>query len=137
MHNNDTPYICRFSCSKTFPCKSFRNAHEVRVHVGLPRFLFPLFLRDLSSRQGLPHSKHKKRACSPPKLVENTEENVIVNFLPPFGEFPTISNNSQKKIDEIVNRVASGQPISAPRKAAKARATPTIAQCQYCGLVLK
>ncbi|MFH4978962.1 hypothetical protein AB6A40_005671 [Gnathostoma spinigerum] len=127
-HMGDTPFSCSWGCGKQFVSNALKNAHELKIHMGL-------------KRQGPPRPYLKPLKCSVPVKKPYVLDERVERSVTEWNRSPCQSKDSQltraasRKLDEVINAVASGIRLSPPRK--NVRRTALIAECQVCGLLLK
>ncbi|CAI4228207.1 unnamed protein product [Auanema sp. JU1783] len=134
-HVGDMPYVCGFGCGKRFVNNARKNAHELR-HQGMKRQGPPRpYLKPPRRKIGTEVSNTTKIEAS--RYERAPEERCsMIDWYPPFGQLEQpMSAASSKRLDEVIEAVASGVSIPT-QKQANTRAS-VIAQCHICGLMVK
>ncbi|CAI2307821.1 unnamed protein product [Caenorhabditis sp. 36 PRJEB53466] len=165
QHMRDLPFQCSFGCGKKFVNNSRKNAHELR-HIGLKRtgpprpHLKPV--KKIVCRQLEMDSSRTIRGLSvsatanfirPPSLANGFQEHPGPSgssASPPPPPFFPEDMDSGQRIDDVISsvlaRVLAPPPEEVPaekvddessKRQYLSTRTPTVAQCNICGLMLK
>uniref|UniRef100_A0A8R1DSJ0 C2H2-type domain-containing protein n=1 Tax=Caenorhabditis japonica TaxID=281687 RepID=A0A8R1DSJ0_CAEJA len=163
QHMDDLPYSCNFGCGKRFVNVARKNAHELG-HIGLKRngpprpHLKPDKKLICAPLNEDPSSSTVGNFVTPPSITNtNTFHEPSTSSRPSESPPYSIKSHSEKgssseRIDDVISSVLArvlapppppeavpiAKPVEVPRKRAYVtRRTPTVAQCNICGLMLR